>query len=163
VAEVERQGEAADLDIAAFHGLKVLLVDDNPANRELIRSLLSPLGVALTTADGGEAAMRCSQLQAFELILMDLRMPGVDGWTAARAIRNTDGPNRGTPMLAFSADIAADDDAVLDVFEGVVRKPIEMAELLHAILRWSGESADPGSQGREKATATPLTRTHGTM
>jgi signal transduction histidine kinase/CheY-like chemotaxis protein len=163
VAEAGPQDPAANVDMGAFLGLKVLLVDDNPANRELIRSLLSPLGVALTTADGGEAATRASQLQAFQLILMDLRMPGVDGWTAARAIRGVAGPNRETPMLAFSADIAADDDAVLDVFEGVVRKPIEMAELLHAILRWTAESAEPAPQGRENATAAPLTRTHGTM
>jgi CheY-like chemotaxis protein len=128
------------MDLAALVGLKVLLVDDNAANRELIRSLLTPLGVALTTADGGEAGLALARLQAFQLILMDLRMPGVDGWTAARTIRDEPGLNQATPILAFSADITADDTAALDVFEGVVRKPIEMAELLVAIAQWTRNS-----------------------
>ena len=146
VAEAERLDEAQVLDLSAFSGLKLLLVDDNPANRELVRSLLEPLGVVLTLADGGESAVTLSQLQGFQLILMDLRMPAVDGWTAARAIRGRSGPNQETPMLAFSADIAADDEAALEMFEGVVRKPIEMAELLQAILRWTVAGADPELQ-----------------
>jgi signal transduction histidine kinase/CheY-like chemotaxis protein len=138
-AEAAHADEGAQLDISGFVGLRVLLVDDNAANRELVRSLLTPLGVALTTADGGEAAIQLADLQAFELILMDLRMPGVDGWTAARAIRTGEGLNRTTPMLAFSADITADDAQALALFEGIVRKPIEMAGLLLAIARWAAE------------------------
>jgi CheY-like chemotaxis protein len=141
VASEEAEASAAELDLGAFVGMKVLLVDDNAANRELIRSMLTPLGVALTTADGGEAAIALARLQAFQLVLMDLRMPGVDGWTAAQAIRDADGPNRGTPILAFSADISADDELAPEVFQGVVRKPIEMLELLMAIARWSGEAS----------------------
>ena len=136
-AAAEDTADGPGLDLADFVGLKVLLVDDNAANRELIRSLLSPLGVALTTADGGESSIQLSRLQEFQLILMDLRMPGVDGWAAARAIRGQPGLNQATPMLAFSADITADDETVLSVFEGVVRKPIEMAELLFAIAHWT--------------------------
>jgi CheY-like chemotaxis protein len=139
VAEVEAEAEGYQLDIADFMGLRLLLVDDNAANRELLRSLLTPLGVALTTADGGEAAIEIAAAEPFELILMDLRMPGVDGWTAARAIRTVPGPNRTTPMLAFSADITADDAQALAVFEGIVRKPIEMTGLLLAIARWAAE------------------------
>jgi len=145
VAEAEAETGGSSLDIAAFAGLKLLLVDDNAANRELIRSLMNPLGVALTTADGGQAAIDLAQMQEFELILMDLRMPGVDGWTAARAIRSGDGPNRETPMLAFSADIAVDDDTALAVFEGVVPKPIEMMGLLATIARWAGRKAAPSA------------------
>jgi CheY-like chemotaxis protein/nitrogen-specific signal transduction histidine kinase len=135
--EPQDEAGAASLDIAALAGLKLLLVDDNAANRELIRSLLTPLGVVLTTADGGQAAIDVARVQGFELILMDLRMPGVDGWTAARAIRGGDGPNRTTPTLAFSADIGVNDNAALALFEGVVRKPIEMMALLGAIAHWA--------------------------
>jgi CheY-like chemotaxis protein len=99
--------------------------------------MLRPLGVDLTTADGGEAAIAVARLQAFQLILMDLRMPGVDGWTAARLIREGDGRNRETPILAFSADISADDQIAPEVFQDVVRKPIEMLELLTTIAHWS--------------------------
>jgi signal transduction histidine kinase/CheY-like chemotaxis protein len=137
MAEAEAEAEGAQLDIADLVDLRLLLVDDNAANRELLRSLLTPLGVALTTADGGEAAIQMAAAEPFELILMDLRMPGVDGWTAARAIRAGSGPNRTTPMLAFSADITADDAQALAVFEGIVRKPIEMTGLLMAIAHWA--------------------------
>jgi len=151
-AEEEAEAEGAQLDVADFVGLRLLLVDDNAANRELLRSLLTPLGVALTTADGGEAAIEIAAAERFELILMDLRMPGVDGWTAARAIRTGSGPNRTTPMLAFSADITADDAQALAVFEGIVRKPIEMTGLLLAIARWAAEPRDaepaPARAGR---------------
>jgi len=140
-AEAETEADGVSLDIEALVGLKLLLVDDNAANRELIRSLLTPLGVALTTVDGGQAAIDLARREAFELILMDLRMPGVDGWSAARAIRSGGGLNGATPMLAFSADIGVDDDQALGVFEGVVRKPIEMMGLLAAIAHWARREA----------------------
>jgi CheY-like chemotaxis protein len=76
-------------------------------------------------------------VRAFELILMDLRMPGVDGWMAARRIREGDGPNRATPILAFSADITSAGGESLAMFQGVVTKPIEMAGLIAAIAGWS--------------------------
>lgn len=138
-ASIGDEPEQTELDLSEFVGLKLLLVDDNAANRELLRSLLTPLGVALTTAEGGEEALTLAASEPFALILMDLRMPGMDGWTAAREIRSRAGPNRETPMLAFSADITADDAQALAVFEGVVRKPIEMAGLLLAISRWAGD------------------------
>jgi signal transduction histidine kinase len=143
MAEAEVEAGAASVDIAAFAGLKLLLVDDNAANRELIRSMMTPLGVVLTTVDGGQAAIDLAQLQEFDLILMDLRMPGVDGWTAARAIRAGAGRNRETPMLAFSADIGVDDEAALAVFEGVAPKPIEMMGLLATIAMWAGRKTTP--------------------
>jgi len=158
-AEAEAEDEGVTLDLAAFQGLKILLVDDNAANRELIRSLLSPLGVALTTADGGEASIAVSRMQEFQLILMDLRMPGVDGWTAARAIRGEAGLNQATPMLAFSADITADDEAALGMFEGVVRKPIEMAELLFAIAHWTAPpTPSAGASLASRVVKTPQRR-----
>jgi signal transduction histidine kinase len=137
--EAEGEDDDTPLDLSTFSGLRVLLVDDNAANRELVRSLLTPLGVVLTAVGGGRAAIERADAEAFDLILMDLRMPEVDGWTAAGSIRSGEGPNRGTPMLAFSADITTGDDEALSVFEGIVRKPIEMAELLLAIARWAGE------------------------
>lgn len=149
LAEAEGEDEGDYLDISVFAGLRLLLVDDNAANRELLRSLLTPLGVALTSADGGEAAIQLAEAEPFQLILMDLRMPGIDGWMAAEAIRAGAGPNHRTPVLAFSADITADDARALAVFDGIVRKPIEMAGLLLAISRWA---ADPAPASPEAPT-----------
>jgi signal transduction histidine kinase/CheY-like chemotaxis protein len=138
VADAPQPAVGAHLDLGGLEGLQVLLADDNSANRELVRSLLSPLGVELSLADGGEAAVAMAAARPFELILMDLRMPGVDGWMATRRIREGGGPNRATPILAFSADISSAAGAQsLAMFQGVVAKPIEMASLIAAIADWS--------------------------
>lgn len=153
VATAAHEEAAADLDLAVFRGLKVLLADDNAANRELIRSMLAPLGVVLSLAEGGAAAIALAKAEPFALVLMDLRMPGIDGWTAARAIRDGGGRNAAAPILAFSADISADADMAPDLFQGVVRKPIEMIELLTTIAQWSR----PRASSPEMATAALLT------
>jgi CheY-like chemotaxis protein len=79
--------------------------------------------------DGGEAVALADR-RDFDLILMDLRMPGLDGESAARRIRDASG-GRVTPILAFSADR----DPILDpaLFKGAVPKPIEPQTLLAAI------------------------------
>ena len=76
-------------------------------------------------------AVRCAALRGYDLVLMDLRMPGVDGATAARLIRTGGGLNAQTPLIAFSADVLAAPDAV---FDGVLAKPLSAAAL-EAILR----------------------------
>jgi PAS domain S-box len=133
---------------SALSGLRVLAVDDNAQNLEILRSILTPLGVALTEATGGAQAVEAAAVEAFDLVLMDLRMPGMDGWAAARVIRGAEGPNRDTPILAFSADVAseaADRQAEADgLFQDLVRKPIAPLELVRAILSWSAPLADEG-------------------
>jgi CheY-like chemotaxis protein len=126
------------LDVGALVGLRVLVTDDNPANLELVRSLLGPLGVDVATAPGGAEAVEAAREAPYDVILMDLRMPGVDGWAAANAIRSGDGPNRDVPILAFSADVSADRQEISAVFQDVVRKPVELGELLGAVARWTG-------------------------
>jgi PAS domain S-box-containing protein len=137
-----RLAASADVDAAVLAGLRVLVADDNPANRELVRSLLGALGVNVVGAAGGAEAVEAAGGAPFDVILMDLRMPGVDGWAAAQAIRAGDGPNRNVPILAFSADVSADRQHLSEVFQGVVAKPVEPAELLRALA-----SADPQHGG----------------
>ena len=113
-------------------GRKVLVADDNPANRILLRSILQAFGAEVSEArDGGEAVDIASG-RDFDLILMDLRMPGLDGIAAARRIRAAAG-ERPTPIMAFSADR----DVVLDagLFCGAIPKPIEPETLLIAMAR----------------------------
>ncbi|MFN4177601.1 ATP-binding protein [Phenylobacterium sp.] len=126
---------APELD--ALSGVRILAVDDNPQNLEIVRSILRPLGVELTEAGSGAQAVEAAKIAPFDLILMDLRMPEVDGWAAAGAIRDGDGPNRDAPILAFSADVAPDRRGAMGVFQDLVRKPIEPLELLRAILKWT--------------------------
>ena len=112
-------------------GCRVLVVDDNPVNRDLVSTVLSGLSVDVTEAGDGAAAVTIAQVRAFDLILMDQRMPVMDGETAARAIRQGDGPNRKTPIIAFSADGATRIDETL--FDGVLGKPLDPAALLRGV------------------------------
>jgi len=130
-------------------GLRVLLVDDNAANRELVRTLLRAAEAEVSEAADGFAAIEAATGQDFDLILMDLRMPGCDGREAARRIR-CGGPNADTRMLAFSADGETDltgEDAAL--FDARLSKPLKPAELLQAL----ADAAAQPQPARRRATA----------
>ncbi len=118
-------------------GLRVLVVDDHPANRELARLFLAGVGVEISEAADGEEAVQRAVEWPYELILMDVRMPKLDGPGVLRRIRALDGPNDATPILAFTAD--ADEDTVERLvamgFQGVVAKPIGPAALINAVAR----------------------------
>jgi len=116
---------------AAVQGCRVLVVDDNAVNRALVAAVLSALSVELTEASDGAAAVAIAQTRAFDLILMDLRMPVMDGETAARHIRLGDGSNRRTPIIAFSADITSRVDETL--FDGTLGKPLDSSALLRGV------------------------------
>lgn len=94
----------------AESGLRVLLVEDNAINRMVAVEQLRGLGVAeVDTADDGAVALECAAKTAYDLILMDLQLPKLDGYDATRRLRATAGPNRETPVVAMTAH-ALDDD-----------------------------------------------------
>jgi len=117
--------------VACAPGRRVLVVDDNPVNRDLVATVLGGLAVEVTEAGDGAQAVVIAQTRAFDLILMDQRMPVMDGESAARGIRQGDGPNRRTPIIAFSADDAIRIDETL--FDGALAKPLDPAALLRAV------------------------------
>ncbi len=117
-----------------FTGVSLLVVDDNASNRDLAARIFVNLGFRVDVAASGlEGVAACAQA-SYDLILMDIRMPEVDGPTAARMIREGNGTNSSCPILAFTADV----DAGLDQrfpgrFDGMVRKPIELAQLIEEV------------------------------
>ena len=118
-------------------GVRVLVADDHAVNRELVRAVLVPLGAELTeAANGAEAVARAGEA-SFDLILMDLRMPEMDGLAAMQAIRRGDGPNRDVPILAFSAGADAPGAAERRQagFDGDLAKPVMPADLVAAVSR----------------------------
>jgi CheY-like chemotaxis protein len=127
----------AETNFGPMEGLKVLVVDDNSMNRELVRALLTPVGAIITEAEDGERAVDQAQGQSFDVILMDLRMPGMSGRQAARAIAESAGPNALTPIIAFSAD-GADDAVTAELaalgFAGRVIKPFKPMDLIMALV-----------------------------
>ncbi|MFI4936430.1 MAG: ATP-binding protein [Caulobacterales bacterium] len=142
-APLEQDNEPAGIDLAlALRELHLLVVDDNAANRELARLVSEPLGVIVTEAEGGAQAVRAAQSRAFDIILMDIRMPEIDGPTAAGMIRAKPGPNAATPIIAFTADATGDLPAAWDgLFETRLPKPIVAAELLLTLAAHRGQRA----------------------
>ena len=132
-------------DEAAIRPARILVVDDVAVNRELVCAMLGVFGHDLTEASGGAEAVEAANQSAFDLILMDLQMPGMDGLSATRAIRETSALNRSTPIVALSANVLASQvnacrDAGMDDHIG---KPIVPSELLTKVDRWTSyEPAD---------------------
>jgi PAS domain S-box-containing protein len=117
----------------ALDDLKVLAADDNLANRNLLEAMLKPLGVALTLAENGTGAVKIAREQAFDVILMDVHMPDMNGADAASQIRQ-ESRNQATPIFAFTADTGFDPKAVRNaVFDGIVHKPLTLAVLKKAL------------------------------
>jgi PAS domain S-box-containing protein len=112
-------------------GCRVLLADDNASNRELVRAVLRVFDVELHAVNDGQAALNAASSAPYDVILMDLRMPVLDGASAARRIRIEDGPNAAVPILAFSAELGILPEP--GVFDGVVPKPLDAGYLVAAI------------------------------
>ena len=147
LADAPAAGAAQALaDIRGYAGerRRLLVVDDNPDNRDLLRDLLLPLGFEIETAGDGREAVRVAQVVRPDLILMDLKMPVMDGHEATRLMRLIE-PLKDTPIIAVSANNAEEARASsrLAGADDFVAKPIDNAELLGAIgraldLRWIG-------------------------
>jgi CheY-like chemotaxis protein len=135
-----------------MNGLQLLVVDDNNVNRELVRALLAPLGVAVSEAADGEEAVEQARARPFDVILMDLRMPRMDGRKAARAIAQSCGPNADTPIIAFSAD-GADEAVTGDLaalgFAGRLIKPFKPMELILTLV----SAVQPASEASTRNVA----------
>ena len=144
---------ADDDTLASAH---ILVVDDLAENRELVRLILEALGHRVEEADGGGQAVSAAAAQAFDLILMDVQMPGMDGLTATRLIRLGKGPNFATPILALSANVMADQvDRCLSVgMNDHVAKPLQVADLVAKVTYWAGRDCEEPILG-ESAGAQP--------
>jgi PAS domain S-box-containing protein len=128
-------------ELSTLGGCRLLVVDDNATNRLLLRSILQAWGAEVDEASGGTEAVAKAQAHAYDLILMDLRMPGLDGVATARLIRGAQG-SEDALILACSADDMSDLDDAL--FCGGVAKPIDPEALslaLAAALRATKPSA----------------------
>jgi len=115
---------------------RILLVDDEASNRDVLDRMLSPIGFTVRQASGGKEAIAAFAHWKPHLILMDIRMPEVDGITAIRSIRATQ-TGRTVPIIGVSASVFDEDRAtVLDSgADGFVAKPVQESDLLEKIGR----------------------------
>jgi CheY-like chemotaxis protein len=143
--------------LTSFEGLRILVADDNKANRMLIAAMLQPVGVQLALASTGREALELATARRFDVILMDLHMPEMDGYDATHTIRSGTGPSSATPVLAFTADseLRTEGGHASVKFQGVVCKPVMQKALLDAIAGAVGLSADayPVEKARAARTA----------
>ncbi len=136
-------------------GARVLVVDDIPVNREIAREVLTAVGMEVVEADGGRAAVDLALSQPFDAVLMDLRMPDMDGYAATRAIRRDD-RGRTLPIIAMTA-VTADEDGDRSRAAGMsdrLDKPFEPDALLDVILRWTGADEPSSVSSARWPTAT---------
>lgn len=122
--------EALSADVGEGEGLSVLVVEDHPVNRMILEAWLSSTRHRVTAAENGQIAVDVADVQPFDLIVMDVNMPVMDGLTATRRIRAS-GPNRDTPLVVLSASARQEDhraglDAGADAY---LDKPIDFAAL----------------------------------
>ncbi|MFN3667978.1 MAG: response regulator [Brevundimonas sp.] len=135
-----KAAEADEAEASDGVGLRALYVDDNESNRTLVRFMLESMGITCVTAnDGGEGVMAAAGA-SWDVILMDIQMPVMDGVTASRRIRALDGPARATPIIALTANTLAEQvrsymDAGMD---DCLAKPVNMSELLTKVMHWGG-------------------------
>jgi signal transduction histidine kinase/ActR/RegA family two-component response regulator len=101
--------QAVTAEIEQAEPLRVLVVEDHPVNRMIIEAWLASAGHVTTSAENGVMALEACAEQAFDLILMDVNMPVMDGLTATRQLRDTLGPNRETAVVVLSASARAED------------------------------------------------------
>ncbi|MDP3853104.1 PAS domain S-box protein [Phenylobacterium sp.] len=144
VAESAAQRGGGDDQAFSLEGVRVLVVDDNALNRELARAILGHLGAETSDAADGLAAIEAAQALPYDVILLDIRMPGLDGPATLARIRAEPGPNQDVPILAFSADADLERFATQG-FDGVVAKPIDPMTLINAIaeaLRWDPQAGE---------------------
>lgn len=130
VDEMEEQAEAE----AELSNLSILAVDDHPVNRKIVAMLLEPFGCRLSFAEDGAEAVALARDVPFDIILMDMQMPVMDGISATRAIR-ADGANRQTPVIALTAnalDVHRQAWLAVDV-DNFLTKPIDPAALVSTL------------------------------
>ena len=130
--------------------VRLLLVEDNAVNRELVRTMLEPFGIKVETANDGVAGVEAVRQGIYDLVLMDIQMPGMDGLTATRRIRAmTDAAGARTPIVAMTANVLPEQVAncLAAGMDDHLGKPISPTKLLEAVARWSGRSHAEATAG----------------
>ena len=123
---------------------RLLCVDDNPANLLLVQTLLSDLGAEVLALDNGEAALQAVTRTRFDLIFMDVQMPGMDGRQTTEAIRAWEAEHQQgqVPIVALTAHALAHEKRILlrSGMDDYLTKPINERQLSQVVLKWTGLS-----------------------
>ena len=123
--------------------LRILLADDNPVNCRIAVLMLEKAGHQIDVVNGGADAIEAVRGKAYDLVLMDVQMPDVDGLEATRRIRALPVAHAGVPVIAVTASaMQGDDQRCFDAgMNDYVTKPIDRARLLSKVSEWGYQAA----------------------
>jgi signal transduction histidine kinase/purine-cytosine permease-like protein len=154
----EPVARAASPAIRGYHGPRrtVMVVDDHAEHRDLVRDVLEPIGFGVIAAEDGPSALALAAEIRPDLFLLDIAMPGMDGWELARRLR--DGGFSTARIVILSANVGEvpPPDERPAVHDDVLPKPVDVARLLdrirhHLGLDWRDEPPPPAAAGRAAA------------
>jgi signal transduction histidine kinase/ActR/RegA family two-component response regulator len=125
--------------------LSVLVAEDSPLNQELMREALQAAGHGVTIAENGVEAVRAAAEGRFDLILMDVRMPGVDGVKATRRIRANETPTASVPIIGLTADAteAQRNECLAAGMEAVLVKPVDFGRFWQIVAALVAPAPEP--------------------
>lgn len=117
--------------------MQVLFVEDDPMNRRVVKDMLRVVGANMAEAEDAETGLRMIDESDYDIVLMDLRMPGMDGITAIGHIRAMAAPKSRLPVIVVTADTAVDlrERCIAAGADDVILKPVAMGALLNAMGR----------------------------
>ena len=143
---------------AAFSG-RILIAEDNPANQMIAQSLLARLGLSSDVVANGLEAVEALRSRPYDLVLMDIGMPEMDGIEATRAIRGLQGPAASTPIIALTAHVMSGEreDVMSQGLDDYLAKPVDRAELSQCLARWLPDTdrAMPAAQSSSDDGSNP--------
>lgn len=148
----------------SLNGLRVLIVDDNATNRRVARLFVEPQGLIATEAENGKEALEMLARESYDIVLLDMHMPVMDGREAISRLRACADPWATIPVIALTADaMSGDREKCLALgMDGYVPKPVDQRELfveILSVMAGAQTGQEKGFQGRaDKAVGEMLDR-----
>ena len=135
---ITREVEETVEEMQSIAGARVLLVEDNEINQQVAQEILQGAGLFVTVANDGQEGVNAAMQDPYDVILMDIQMPVMDGYTASREIRNLKSEIRNVPIIAMTAHAMAGDDkkSIAAGMNGHATKPIDPDQLFTTLLKW---------------------------
>lgn len=129
--------------------MRILFIEDDRMNRRVVKDMLDVAGVAMMEAESAEVGLAMLADEDYDMLLIDLRMPGMDGVTAIEHIRGRGDAKSGIPIIVVTADIAVDlrERCLAAGADDVLFKPVAMDALFDAMGRLLARDAENGMIG----------------
>jgi CheY-like chemotaxis protein len=125
--------------------MRILFIEDDAMNRRVVRDMLHVAGLPLAEADGGRTGIARLEQEPFDVLLLDLRMPEMDGFEVIDALRSRSDGLKDIPIIVVTADASPglEDDCIKAGADAVLFKPIAMQSLFDSIAELVVDRSDP--------------------